>query len=377
MEDISLNNDNYDDCRKIIHIDMDAFYAAVEQRDNPSLRGKPIAVGGDGKRGVTCTASYEARKYGVRSAMPGWKAKELCPHLIFVPLRFDAYKEVSRTIRSIFESYTHLVEPLSLDEAYLDVTNNHKDIKYATDVAKAIRNDIYVNTGLTASAGVSYCKFLAKIASDFRKPNGLTIITPRRALPFIEQLDVRKFYGVGKVTADKMNELGIYNGLDLKQRSKEELTRYFGKSGSFYYDIARGIDDRTVESNRERKSLAVERTFDDLLERPEDVLLQAEYIAQKLSSSVSKTKFYCKTLTLKIKNKDFVTKTRSISLEDDVFENFDIILQYATQLINANLEICKSLRLLGLTVSNLWTLSQAITPSQETYDLFNLPDNKF
>jgi DNA polymerase IV len=369
---------SYDDFRKIIHVDMDAFYASVEQRDDPSLRGKPIAVGGGERRGVTTTASYEARKFGVKSAMPGWKAKELCPEIIFVKPRFEAYRAVSRVIRSIFESYTDNVEPLSFDEAYLDVTQNLRSIRYAQDIAVAIKEDIYTKTGLTASAGVSYCKFLAKIASDYRKPNGITIITPRKAISFIESLDIQKFHGVGKVIADKMKSMGIYTGADLKLQSQEDLTKYFGKSGSYFYNIARGIDERPVVNDRTRKSLAVERTFDEVLNSKEDILLQIEYIAQKLSLSISSSRFYCKTLTLKLKNKDFISKTRSVTLENEAFENYNHILHHAQQLVEANIAVCQNLRLLGLTVSNQIVQSEEYTNfeiKETAYDLFNLKDD--
>jgi DNA polymerase IV len=343
---------SYDSFRKIIHIDMDAFYASVEQRDNPALRGKPIAVGGDGKRGVTTTASYEARKYGVKSAMPGWKAKELCPDLIFTKLRFDAYKEASRQIRSVFEEYTSLYEPLSLDEAYLDVTANNKSIKYATDVAMDIKKAIYEKTGLTASAGVSYCKFLAKMASDYRKPDGITVITPRKAASFIGSLAIEKFYGVGKVTADKMKSLGIHNGYDLLQWEEQSLIDQFGKAGAFYFKIARGIDDRPVEPNRERKSIAVERTYDEIIDDLDEIKTKVEYIAQSLHTSITKSSFFGKTLTLKLKNKAFATKTRSITIEE-TFKSFDEIHGHAIRLVESNLDICKELRLIGLTISNV------------------------
>ncbi len=343
--------ESYDDYTKIIHIDMDAFYASVEQRDFPELRGKPIAVGGNGKRGVTTTASYEARKYGVRAAMPGWKAKELCPELIFVDLRFDAYKKASREVREIFATYTDLIEPLSLDEAFLDVTTNKKNIKYATDAAIQIQKEIYKNVGLTASAGVSYCKFLAKVGSGVKKPSGTTIITPKKALPFLEALPINKFFGVGKVTAEKMKSLGIHNGLDLKAWTKENLVKNFGKAGAFYFDIVRGIDNRPVEPNRERKSLAVERTYDENLNDLESILTNTEYISQMLANSILKSHFYGKTLTLKIKNKDFIQKTRSITI-DETFRTFDQVFNEAKKLIENNKEICSQLRLIGLSISN-------------------------
>ncbi len=363
---------SYDDYTKIIHIDMDAFYASVEQRDFPELRGKPIAVGGSGKRGVTTTASYEARKFGVKSAMPGWKAKELCPELIFVDLRFDAYKKASREIREVFASYTDLIEPLSLDEAYLDVTVNKKNIKYATDVAIQIQKDIYQNVALTASAGVSYCKFLAKVASDVKKPNGITVITPMKAISFLEQLPIHKFFGVGKVTAEKMKNLGIQNGYDLKQWEKSALVKHFGKSGAFYFDIVRGHDTRPVEPNRERKSLAVERTYDENISALEDILTHTEYISQKLASAIVKSHFYGKTLTLKIKNRDFIQKTRSITLEE-TFKTFDQVFGEAKKLIEANQDICTQLRLIGLSISNTETdiVAEPIR-AEKSRDLFDV-----
>jgi DNA polymerase IV len=365
---------SYDDFRKIIHIDMDAFYASVEQRDNPALLGKPIAVGGDGKRGVTTTASYEARKYGVKSAMPGWKAKELCPELIFTQLRFDAYKEASRQIRSVFEEFTSIYEPLSLDEAYLDVTVNNKGKKYATDVAIDIKQAIFDKTGLTASAGVSYCKFLAKMASDYRKPNGITVVTPRKAAEFIGALAIEKFYGVGKVTADKMKSLGIHNGFDLLLWEEEELVHQFGKAGVFYYKIARGIDDRPVEPNRERKSIAVERTYDEIIDDIDEVKTKVEYIAQSLHTSITKSSFFGKTLTLKLKNKSFIIKTRSVTIED-TFTSFDEIYGHAIALVESNLDICKELRLIGLTISNVEDQSRKSLmddkPEPDEIDLFS------
>ncbi|HOY13439.1 MAG TPA: DNA polymerase IV [Saprospiraceae bacterium] len=342
---------NYDDYRKIIHIDMDAFYASVEQRDNPELKGKPIAVGGGEKRGVTTTASYEARKFGVKSAMPGWKARELCPDLIFVKPRFEAYKQVSNQIRAIFKRYTDLIEPLSLDEAYLDVTNNKINQPIATEVAKAIKKDIFTETQLTASAGVSYCKFIAKIASDIQKPNGLTVIKPHQALNFLETLPIQKFFGVGKVTAGKMTEMGITNGLDLKAFSKMDLVSRFGKNGAYYYDMVRGIDDRPVEPFRIRKSIAVETTFDEYLNEPQDLFNCIDSIAQELFLRIVRSNFQGKTLTLKIKNKTFQQWTRSIS-QSFSFDNLEQINSFGKSLVNQNLDLCVDVRLIGLTVSN-------------------------
>ena len=337
--------------RKIIHIDMDAFYASVEQRDNPDLRGKPVAVGGSEKRGVLTTCSYEARKFGVRSAMPGYRAKELCPDIIFVPPRFDAYKEVSDQIRAIFRTYTDLIEPLSLDEAYLDVTECKKDIPYATDIAKAIKKDIVDQTHLTASAGVSYCKFIAKIASDVQKPDGITIIKPHQAIDFLEKLPIEKFYGVGKVTAAKMKSLGIHNGAQLKQWTQIDLVKNFGKPGKFYFDIVRGIDDRPVQPHRIRKSLAVERTSEEDMTSLSELENRLMVIAEKLIQRLEKSGKSGRTLTLKLKTASFDIITRSKSL-DTFLDNPDDIIQLGLQLLRNNYEEGTPIRLIGLTVSN-------------------------
>lgn len=339
------------DLRKIIHIDMDAFYASVEQRDFPELRGKAIAVGGGEKRGVTTTASYEARKFGVRSAMPGWQAIKLCPELIFVKPRFDVYREVSRQIRSIFFEYTDLVEPMALDEAYLDVTVNKKNMAIATDIAKEIRQKIYDVTQLTASAGVSYNKFLAKMASGVQKPNGLTVIKPHQAAAFIENLAIEKFYGVGKVTASKMQGFGIHKGSDLLKWSKTDLVSLFGKAGHYYYDIARGIDHRTVEPDRPRKSYAVERTLDENLTQLNDIHDYIDGIVDKLYPGLKKSQYFGKTLTLKFRDRHFVTRTRSVS-RTYVLESEHEIRALSHQLVNENADLMKDIRLLGLTISN-------------------------
>ena len=338
--------------RKIIHIDMDAFYASVEQRDNPELVGKPIAVGGGDKRGVTTTASYEARKFGVRSAMPGWKARELCPSIIFVKPRFEAYKEVSRHIREIFHRYTDIIEPLSLDEAFLDVTINKIDEPIATVIAQFIQRDIFNETRLTASAGVSYCKFLAKIASDIHKPNGITVIKPNQAIEFLEKLAVKDFFGVGKVTSVKMERLGIRTGKDLKAWTKVDLAGAFGKQGSLYYDLVRGIDERPVQSDRIRKSYAVERTLDEYLNDANDVHEFIDSLAVTLHQGITKSAFRAKTLTLKLKNKDFVIKTRSHTSRSIITEISEI-RELAHKLVNENLDLCSDIRLIGLTLSNV------------------------
>ncbi len=338
--------------RKIIHVDMDAFFASVEQRDFPGLRGKAVAVGGGSPRGVVAAASYEARKYGVRSAMPSVKAKQLCPELIFVNGRMDVYREVSRQLREIFYEYTDLVEPLSIDEAYLDVTVNKKGIPSAMKIAMEIRHQIYQETRLTASAGVSYNKFLAKTASGINKPDGLTVILPENAGAFLEELPIEKFYGIGKVTARKMHEAGIRNGKDLKHRPLEELIRRFGKYGRFYFDIVRGIDERIVNPERIRKSISVERTFtEDLKTSPELKQAIAE-LSEKLIERMHKAKAYGNTLTLKIKYENFSILTRNAS-SPLPFEKESQLRRYAESLLlHADLEQ-HSVRLLGIGISSL------------------------
>ena len=337
--------------RKIIHVDMDAFFAAVEQRDNPALIGKPVAVGGGSKRGVLTTASYEARKFGIRSAMPGFKAKALCPDLIFVKPRFDAYKEVSVKIREIFSRYTDLIEPLSLDEAYLDVTECKLDFVYAQDIAAAIKDDILRETQLTASAGVSYCKFIAKIASDIDKPDGLTVIKPKQAISFLETLAIEKFYGVGKVTAKKMKDQGIHTGLDLKGWTKLDLATQFGKSGRFYYDIVRGVDDRPVKAERIRKSLGVERTFQENISDLDELIERLEKLIYTFLARLEKNNSFGKTMTLKMKTADFQIITRSQSQGFPIRER-TMIEDMAKQLLINNFEEGMAIRLMGLTSSN-------------------------
>ncbi len=338
--------------RKIVHIDMDAFYASVEQRDNPDLKGKPIAVGGGENRGVTTTASYEARKFGVRSAMPGWKAKQLCPNIIFVKPRFDAYKRVSQKIREIFSEYTDLIEPLSLDEAFLDVTCNKKDIQYGMEVAQQIMSRVKEETELTCSAGVSYCKFLAKIASDVKKPNGLTVITPQRAKSFLETLEVKDFFGVGKVTANKMERMGIFTGADIKQYSQLDLAQKFGKIGRHFYYLVRGIDNRPVNPNRVRKSLAVERTLETNLEGIDQILPVLFRIIDTFYERLLKADNFGRTITLKLKSSDFQIITRSIT-KDFFIRNKEEIRTTAITLLEQNKDTFKSIRLIGLTASNL------------------------
>ncbi|WP_325532385.1 DNA polymerase IV [Chitinophaga sp.] len=339
--------------RKIIHIDMDAFYASVEQRDNPLYRGKAIAVGGspEGRGGVVATASYEARKFGVRSAMPSKRAQQLCPELIFVRPRFDVYKEASRHIREIFARYTDLVEPLSLDEAYLDVTTDKQGIGSAIEIAKLIKEAIRSELQLTASAGVSINKFVAKIASDLNKPDGLTFIGPSAIAAFMEQLPVEKFYGVGKVTADKMKKMGLYTGADLKKLSEQELKNYFGKTGTFYYQIVRGIDDREVQPHRETKSLGAEDTFPYDLTVVDDMHEELEKIARTVHTRLQRYNLKGRTITLKIKYSDFRQITRNQSFPHPVGD-IETILRTAKQLLAATGPEDKKIRLLGITLSN-------------------------
>lgn len=339
-----------DQSRKIIHVDMDAFYASVEQRDNPELQNKALAVGGGSERGVVAAASYEARKFGIRSAMSGEVARRLCPHLIFVKPRFSRYKEVSKVVHSIFYQYTGLVEALSLDEAYLDVTNNKKGIPSATLIAEEIRTKIYELTGLTASAGISINKFLAKVASDYNKPNGQKTIPPEEVINFLSNLDVRNFYGVGKVTAEKMYRKGWYTGADLRNQSLSNLEKHFGKSGQFYYDVVRGIHLSPVRAQRKPKSVGAERTFDKNISSEIFMVSRLEDIASALDQRLFKTKTSGKTITLKIKYSDFVTQTRSKTV---LYYTADIavILEVAKELLFQE-KLKNSVRLLGISLSN-------------------------
>ena len=339
--------------RKIIHVDMDAFYASVAQLDNPELKGKPIAVGGGGKRGVVAAASYEARKYGVRSAMSGVLARQKCPHLIFVKTDFERYKEISTKIRQIFYEYTDLVEPLSLDEAYLDVTENKKGNLSASLIAQEIRDRIYSELELRASAGISINKFIAKVASDINKPNGQKTINPEEVLLFLEELSINKFYGVGKVTAAKMNNLGIFNGLDLKNKPLEELTKLFGKSGAYYYNIVRGIHHSTVKPNRIRKSIAAERTFSENISSEVFMLERLHKIAEELERRMIASETKGKTITLKIKYSDFTQQTRSKTVQNFI-QKKDEIMQIVKELLYQE-KFKNSVRLLGISFSNLDT----------------------
>jgi len=330
---------------------MDAFYASVEQRDNPELRGKPVAVGGSGERGVVAAASYEARKFGVRSALSSKVAKRKCPGLIFVSPRFDVYKKISDQIRELFFEYTDLVEPLSLDEAYLDVTYAKKGKPSATLIAREIKTRIKEETGLTASAGVSYNKFLAKVASGMDKPDGLYVVTPGEADKFIETLEIKKFFGIGKVTARKMNEMGIWFGRDLKKVGRFELVRLFGKAGNYYYEIARGIDNRPVESSRERKSIGAENTFSEDLYLEDDLKNEIINICETLWRRIERSGKKGKTVTLKIKFADFKQLTRSKTLTEFIISKGQL-LNEGLKLLKKEQPLPKGVRLLGLTLSN-------------------------
>ncbi len=349
--------------RKIIHIDMDAFYASVEQLDNPELRGKPVAVGGSSQRGVVSAASYEARKYGVRSAMSSVIAKRNCPGLIFVKPRFERYKEISGQIREIFFEYTDLVEPLSLDEAYLDVTTNKKGLMSATLIAKQIRDRIKEKTGLNASAGISINKFIAKVASDINKPNGQKTVPPEEVLEFLEDLDIRKFYGVGKVTAEKMYRLGIFTGKDLKGKSEEYLTEHFGKSGAHFYKVVRGIHNSEVKPHRTRKSLGAERTFNENISSEIYMLEKLENIAEEIERRLNKSNVAGKTVTLKIKYSDFSLQTRSKTINYFISSK-DLILEIAKELLYQE-KMKNSVRLLGISLSNLNTDKGEVSEEQK------------
>ncbi len=332
---------------------MDAFYASVEQMDYPELKGKPIAVGGSEVRGVVAAASYEARKFGVRSALSGALAKKYCPEIIFVRPRFDRYKEISRKVQAIFYDYTDLVEPLSLDEAYLDVTQNKKGNPSATLIAKEIRDRIFKEVGLTASAGISINKFVAKIASDFNKPNGQKTVNPDEVLAFLEELPIRKFYGVGKVTTDKMYQLGIFTGLDLRGKELDFLEKHFGKSGAFYYNVVRGIHNSEVKSERIAKSVASEHTFEENLSSEIFMEEKLKVIAEQLEKRLLRQNLAGKTVTLKIKYSDFTQQTRSKTLPYFI-ANKSLLLETAKELLYQE-RMKNSVRLLGISLTNLNT----------------------
>jgi DNA polymerase IV len=339
--------------RKIIHVDLDAFYASVEQRDNPVLRGKPVAVGGSPeKRGAVAAASYEARVYGVYSATPSRTAKYKCPQLIFVPPRFEVYKGISAQIQEIFHRYTDRVEPVALDEAYLDVTENKLGIVSAQQIAQDIRSHIFETTQLTASAGVSVNKFLAKMASGINKPNGMAVILPHQAADFVETLPIEKFHGIGKVTAGKLHDMGIFTGADLKARSLPELVGQFGKVGRFYYQIARGEDDRPVNANRVRKSVSVETSYDPDLNDTDEIERALEKVAIDLHRRLEKSRLAGQTLTLKVKFADYSQVTRSVT-QVNGFGDVQSIQESSKRLLDGlDLEE-KSVRLLGLGIGKL------------------------
>jgi len=340
--------------RKIIHIDMDAFFASVEQLDNPGLRGKPVAVGGSGERHVVAAASYEARKFGVHSAMPSVTAKKLCPDLIFVRHRFDRYHEISSKVFDIFREYTDLVEPLSIDEAFLDVTADRKNICSATLIARSIKKDIRERTGLTASAGISYNKFLAKIASDIKKPDGIFIIPPEKAEVFIDNLPIEKFFGIGRVTAERMHKLGIHNGHDLRNQDLLSLIRNFGKSGKFYFDIARGIDERPVETDSERKSIGTELTYEKDLKTRFEIIAELYKLERELMERIERAGISGRTITVKVKFPDFRQITRSKTLPFFI-RDFDTLHREVTAIRKTINTGDNGIRLLGVSISNLET----------------------
>jgi DNA polymerase IV len=350
--------------RKVIHVDMDAFYASVEQRDNPSYRGKPLAVGGSPeKRGAVAAASYEARKFGVHSAMPSRTALQKCPHLIFVQPRFEVYRAVSEQIRVVFQRYTDLVEPLSLDEAHLDVTESKVEVSSATEIAKQIKASIRIETGLTASAGVSINKFLAKTASGMNKPDGLTLILPDEAAAFVESLAIEKFYGIGPATTAKMHELGIHAGLDLKQWTELDLIQQFGKVGKFYYQIARGHDERPVNPNRIRKSIGAETSFDPDLEDRASMEQALKAIASEVHQRIIKHGVNGRTVTLKVKLADYRQMTRSRT-GFHLIESESQILDLSQELLRGLELEHEKVRLLSITLSNLDTEADASTYEQ-------------
>lgn len=339
--------------RKIIHVDMDAFYASVEQRDNPEYRGKPLVVGSSpSQRGVVAAASYEAREFGIYSAMPSKIAVAKCPKLIIVRPRFDIYRSISAQIHNIFRRYTDTFEPVALDEAYLDVTTNKQELPYASTVARHIRTEIYQQTNLTASAGVSVNKFLAKMASGMNKPNGLTVILPEDAEAFVEALPIEKFHGIGKVTAAKMRDLGIRTGADLRERELEFLVRQFGKSGNYYYKIARAQDDRAVEPNRVRKSIGAENSFAEDLSDKETILQELEEIARTLHKRIEKHQAAGRTLTLKVKFSDYQQITRSRTFTSGI-NSLNVIITVSSALFETIEIDDKNIRLLGISLSNL------------------------
>ncbi len=339
--------------RKIIHVDMDAFYAAIEQRDNPPLRGKPVVIGGDAdSRGVVSTASYEARRYGIHSAMPTSHAKRLCPHAIFLPPRFAAYREASEQIHEILHSITDCVEPIALDEAYLDVTHLTLLQGSATRIAQSIRQHIFAKTHLTASAGVSYNKFLAKLASDLNKPNGLAVILPEQGIDFISRLKIGQFHGIGQQTEIRMRTLGICTGADLLKWSRSQLLAHFGKAGSWYYDLARGVDHRAVEAHRQRKSIGTETTFAQDILSLEQVLTTLEQLSDELIHSLQNKQLCAKTWTVKVKYANFEQVTRSLTLAN-ASDRIDTLKPYIPVLLKRTQAESRAVRLVGISASGL------------------------
>lgn len=363
--------------RKIIHIDMDAFYASVEQRDFPEYRGKPIIVGGlPDRRGVVATASYEARKFGVRSAMSSIKARQLCPEAVFVFPRFDVYKKVSQQIREIFHRYTDIIEPLSLDEAFLDVTADKQNIGSAIEIAQQIKDAIKEELHLTASAGVSVNKFIAKIASDMNKPDGLTFIGPSKIIPFIEQLPVEKFFGVGRVTAERMKRMNLFTGADLKNLSEEEMLHHFGKSGKFYYQIVRGIDNRPVQPDREIKSLAAEDTFERDLELLDEMFAELDRLAEKVVRRLERYQLKGRTITLKVKFSDFRQITRNQSYPQPT-DSLELITTTAKTLLSKLDLLQKKVRLLGISISNFNEVKDQKPDNPLNCNYFNLHNTPY
>ncbi|MBB4111862.1 DNA polymerase-4 [Rhizobium sp. BK226] len=353
--------DNRERPRKIVHVDMDAFYASVEQRDNPELRGVPVAVGSPAARGVVAAASYEARKFGVHSAMPSVTAQRKCPDLVFVKPRFDVYKAVSLQIRSIFAEYTPMIEPLSLDEAYLDVTDNLKGMEIATEIAEEIRARIKAATGLNASAGISYNKFLAKMASDLNKPNGQAVITPKNGPAFVEQLPVKKFHGVGPATAEKMHRLAIETGADLKEKTLDFLVEHFGKSGPYFYGIARGIDNRQVRPDRVRKSVGAEDTFSADIHSYEPARDGLQSLIEKVWGYCEANEIGAKTVTLKVKYADFsqITRSKTVPSALPAIANLEEVVD---MLLAPIFPPRKGIRLLGVSLSSLERRRSEATP---------------
>ena len=356
--------------RKIIHVDMDAYYASIEQRDNPELKGRPVIVGGKpNERSVVSACSYEARKFGIHSAMPTATAYKLCPQAVFIYPRFDAYIHVSKLIRNIFREYTDLYEPLSLDEAFLDVTENKRNMEIATDIAKEIKTKIFFRTQLTASAGVSFNKFIAKVASDFQKPDGLTVIRPEQAEAFLEKLPVRKFYGVGEVTEKKMHALGIKTGADLKKLEKNKLISLFGSSGAYFYDIARGIDDSPVVNDWDRKSIGKEITLpEDILDKDKMTAVIGE-LANEVAQWLKDNNTKGRTITLKVKYYDFMSITRSVTLKEATDEGW-IIIRHCSELLEKTLAGKKKIRLFGVSVHNFGSNEVPAVKENEQLGLF-------